>query len=910
MSILRTKLYRPKVPADHVHRTGLLKRLNQHLDRPLVLVSAPAGYGKSTLVSCWIDSCEQPGAWLSLDEGDDDVRQFLSYFVAALQTVFPEALNKTEALTHAPTLPSQSVLATTLINELERIDQSFFIVLDDIHCIRDKAVYELLNLMLRHPPPSMQMVLVGRRDPGLPIASLRAKGLLTELRMRELRFTVDEATSFLTAAMGQAVDESLTTELIKKAEGWVTGLRLAVLALHGRENPGSKLPLLTGTTRYVTDYLISEVLDHAPADIRHLLLRTSILNRFCAPLCSALCETNEPQASNEINGHKFIHWLCENNLFTISLDTENRWFRYHHLFQDLLKQQLRRKSNPAEIAGMHSRASRWLDEHGLIEETLQHALAAGDIEFAVSQIEQLRYALMNEEQWDRMEHLLKMFPDQVVETHPELLLTRAWILFHAHRLQGIGAALKAAEALIDTVKTDKDSVNRLRGEVHALMGYKLNTEADSKRAMPHLQKALQMLPPEHKLARGQATISYCIASQNLGNRTIIEEMKPTATVFDAGKKSAFHARRLAGYCFVHWIQGDLTGLLNTAGQLFHYSQQWSLQETMISARYFLGIAHYHRNDLSSAEQHLACVVDDIYLADAFIAIQSCFALSLASEGRGQPDKAREIVEKATHFALEGQGAYNILCAQAFKAEFDLLQGRTGPAQHWANQFNPALFRSLVWFYMPQLTQAKVRLARCTKESLQQVDDLLKQLNDFVVSIHNTRFRIDILAMQALLEHSRGNEAAALKKLAESLTLAEPGGFVRNFVDLGPSIAELLNRMQEQNVAAGYIEILLAAFRADEQVHETTASGHPNSVPHPPDRPPIASQPLVEPLSHRELDVLELLAQRLRNKEIAEKLFISPQTVKSHLRTIYQKLNAANRREAVSKACRLGIITRR
>ena len=318
MSLLRTKLYRPAVPADHVHRTGLLKHLNRHPERPLVLVTAPAGFGKTTLVSCWMDECEQPSAWLSLDELDDDLRQFLSYLVAALQTVFPEALDKTEALTHAPTLPSQSVLATTLINELERIDQGFFIVLDDIHCIRDKAVYELLNLMLRHPPPSMQMVLVGRRDPSLPIASLRAKGLLTEMRMKELRFTVDEAKVFLTAAMGQAIDESLTTELVKKAEGWVTGLRLAVLVLRGQESPGSKLMFLKGTTRYVIDYLISEVLDHAPSDIRHLLLRTSILDRFCAPLCSEICETNEPHASNEINGHQFIDWLRENNLFIIS----------------------------------------------------------------------------------------------------------------------------------------------------------------------------------------------------------------------------------------------------------------------------------------------------------------------------------------------------------------------------------------------------------------------------------------------------------------------------------------------------------------------------------------------------------------------------------------------------------------
>jgi LuxR family maltose regulon positive regulatory protein len=336
-TILRTKLHRPPVPRDYVHRSRLVEYLDQRRERPLTLISAPAGYGKSVLISSWLETCGSPGAWLSLDELDNDLRQFLSYLLAAVQTIFPDSVGKTTILVNAPTLPPLPVLVSSLANELDSIEQNFILVLDDIHHIREKSVRQFLKDLLRHAPRPMHLVLIGRRDPRLPIASLRAKDRVTEVRLIDLRFTTEETASYLKTALGELVDEAIAARMAEKAEGWVTGLRLAVLAVRGHDDAIGKLLGLKGTTAYVMDYLITEVLNAQSPIVRHYLLSTSILDRFTAALCDVLCGPDSGQGESEIDGVDFITKLQNENLFLITLDTENGWFRYHHLFQDLLR---------------------------------------------------------------------------------------------------------------------------------------------------------------------------------------------------------------------------------------------------------------------------------------------------------------------------------------------------------------------------------------------------------------------------------------------------------------------------------------------------------------------------------------------------------------------------------------------
>lgn len=764
--------------------------------------------------------------------------------------------------------------------------------------------------LLVHPSPLMHLVLITRRDPPLSLTSLRSRGMFTEISAKDLRFSALETRLYLERFLRITISDQTAQVLEEKMEGWVTGLHLAALSIKNEADQERVTAGLLETPHYVRDYLIEEVLSQLPLQFEEYLLATTILNRFCGSLCDAIVPKGAEghhHVETGVNGRTFIEGLNKMHLFAIPLDTDNRWFRYHHMFQDLLQGQLKKRLNAEAIAALHSRAGRWFGEHGLIEEALQHALAAGDIEFAVMQIERYRYPLMNEEQWSRMGYLLKMFPDQVTETHPELLIMRAWIAYDANRLEEIEEILGLAKPLIDAITHENYRARSLRGEMNALLGYKSNVEADSKKAMTYLQKAMEMLPSEHDLARGQVTASYCIARQMSGDQLGIQEMEQTLAAEDAAQKSAFHSRKLAGYCFVNWLKGDLEGLLRNAEQLFHYAKKRSLPETTISARYFSGIVCYFRNDISLAEPHFNHAAENIDLANGIVGIQSCFALALIYQNQGHTQKARETAEKAATFAKERQSPINRMWTHAFMAEMDLLQGRMDQVQRWADQFNPDLFRALTWFYFPPLTLAKVRLAQGTPESLQQAADLLDRLDSFVVSVHNTRFRIDILALQALLNDYQGNQAAALKKLAESITLAESGGFIQNYVDMGLPMADLLKRLGKQNLSGDHVEKVLNAFTDDERIVAPETTGHPLQPSHQSSRSSSFSQPLVEPLTNRELDVLELLADRFQNKEIADKLFITTETVKGHLKNIYQKLSVKNRREAVVEANRLDII---
>lgn len=372
--LLSTKLHRPPVGRIHVPRPHLLERLDQHRSRPLTLVSAPAGFGKSTLVSSWLEARDCPGGWVSLDKNDNNLHLFLSIFLAAVQSMFPDAGRKTLAMANALAIPPVSVLAKSLINELDQIEQPFILVLDDFHLIKDESVHDLLTELLHHPPQSMHLVLVVRRDPALPISTLRAQDLVTEIRTRDLRFTITETVTFLTQELRTQVDPSTAAALEDKTEGWVTGLHLAAISMRHRGNLDPKLLEPQVDAQYVLEYLFNEVFSHQPPEISQYLINSAILDRFCGALCEVVCAAGVDPLIREFGGWEFIAWLKKENLFLIPLDTENRWFRYHHLFQKLLINQLKRHRSAEEINTLHVRASAWFVENGLIEEGQKHSL--------------------------------------------------------------------------------------------------------------------------------------------------------------------------------------------------------------------------------------------------------------------------------------------------------------------------------------------------------------------------------------------------------------------------------------------------------------------------------------------------------------------------------------------------------
>jgi len=888
VTILRTKLHRPPVDREHVHRPHLLQRLDQGLHRPLTLVSAPAGYGKSVLTSCWLEECKTPGAWISLDKNDSDLRMFTAYLTAAVDSLFPGACDNTRTLLISPVLPPMAALGTGLLNELERIDQRFVLVLDDYHHIEESAVHDLLTEILRHSLKSLHLAIIVRRDPPLPVASLRARSLVTEIRTRDLRFSMAEVQTFFNQAIGMQIDSATATALEEKTEGWVTGLRLAALSMRHRGDIDPKLLEPHVDTQYVLEYLFNEVFCRLPPEVSQYLLGTALLERFCGPLCEAVCVPGVDPLTCELRGWDFIAWLKRENVFLISLDPEGRWFRFHKLFQKLLRNQLKRQCNADEISTFHSQASAWFVENGLIEEGLRHALAAGDTAKAARLIARHGHQLMNDQQWPQLQRWLDMLPRDRIEQEQELLLLEAWLYHIRQDLSNMVACLKKIEILgTSSPPGPLPGARYIQGHLEALRGFQHFMAADGENALTHLRRACEHIPAQHKRARVFAHIFQLGAYQMVGDLATGMSIYQDQMSDCLSQDPNYHVTYLANLCLIYWMDANLVAMRQTAETALNAARHHLLPSTRPLGFYFLGIFHYHRNELKIAAEKLAENVEKYYAVSPMNFAHSAFALALAYQAREKPGKASKICDAVIAHAVETSNADMLQVARAFEAELAFRQGRLAEALHWAAKTPRLPLRPVYRFYMPQLTRIQLLLAEGTTDSRQAAAELLEQTLTFFRSIHNRRFQIDLLALQALLHDSQENEPAALKSLTEALAIAEPGGFIRLFVDLGPQMADLLKRLQKQNVAANYIAKLLAAFS-----------------------PPCAPQRLAEPMTHRELDVLELLAQRLSNQEIADKLFVSSETVKGHLKNIYHKLDVGKRREAVEKAMHLGILSQR
>jgi LuxR family maltose regulon positive regulatory protein len=904
LSLIRTKLHRPPVAADHLHRQHLLERLEKNVGRPLTLVSAPAGYGKTTLMSCWLESCDVPSAWVSLDENDNELRMFLAYFLAAVQSIFPGAARETLAMLNAPELPSLRVLALSLINELDQIEKNFILVLDDYHVIHDKAVQDLLIELLKHPPGPMHLVMAARRDPSMPLTTHRARSQMTEIRVQDLRFSAEETAEFLQAALDTPIDGATASVLEEKTEGWATGLRLAALSLRNRSDLDRIMANIPEDNCYVTDYLLTEVLLNQPEDIREYLLATAVLNRFCAPLCDAVCVPGTYAWECKIGGPQFIKWLETSDLFVVPLDDSGQWFRYHRLFQELLRNHLKHKFSPDDIADLHKRAGAWFGENGLVEEALRHKLEGGDAEGAAQLVAQYRNEVMNQEQWHRLVRWMGILPPNIITKSPELLITQAWSFWNRMRLPEMAGVLDQVEPLLAAMSSESEKNRELQGELYAMrsLQYFLSAPCDGPRALDYARRAVTQIPRRQYSARGFAIIMLAMSLQMTGDSGRAHSVVLEALSEKEARRTTQHTRLLMTLGFLQWAEADLIRLEQTTQEQLKLSMELELSESLQIARYFLGVYHYCRNDLGKAEQNLTAVAKATNVGNVFNFAHSAFALALVYQSQGRPSKAREVNQMVISHSLETGHAAMLQMAHAFEAELAVRQGNFAEANHWEKTFDPEPFRAAHRFYVPQLTMVKVLLAKGTSESQERAAVLLNRLHEFFTSIHNTRFLIDVLALQAILHDARGDELAALSVLERTITLAEPGGFIRPFLDLGPKMADLLNRQATQNIAVKYVGQIMAAFRSDEMVAAPEATvGQPVYISG------VMAQDLTASLTNRELEILTLLAQRLRNKEIADKLFISPETVKRHTINIYGKLNVHTRQEAVAKAQALGIM---
>jgi LuxR family transcriptional regulator, maltose regulon positive regulatory protein len=952
--LLATKLHIPRPSGTLIPRPRLLARLNAGLRGPLTVIAAPAGFGKTTLLASWLaPRTEGRGlrtelvatspspqssvltartAWLALDAGDNDPTIFVRYLIAALRTVMPPRIGAMAlALLEAAQLPPLTTLLTTLINDLAgqglgvggwglREGASAFpnphslspiphvLVLDDYHVITSPAVHEALTFLLDHLPPTLRLVIASREDPPLPLARLRARGQATELRAADLRFTHDEAAAFLRDVMRLAVSADDVAALEARTEGWIAGLQLAALAMQDRADQAGFIAAFTGSNRFVVDYLAAEVLDRLPPSQRTFVLRTSILERMCGSLCDVVTEIEnlniEKPSFDRDNSQFLLEELERANLFLIPLDDERRWYRYHQLFAEVLRERLARDESPAAVAELHRRASAWFEQQGLAAEAIRHALAAGDGERAAGLVEPIAMRLALEGQQATVAAWLAELPPDLRHTRPRLALAYACVA-------GFNADYAAAEAYLREAETaaqawDEEQAAVLRIEVAALRAVGGSLLGDA-HATDQGRIALAQLGAGHPLhamiAAGMSYAAFAAGDLAAADQTLRQAL--AAQPAQHGP-SALQAGLVAMLAMVRRAQGRLHEVRRMATEVLdattHEERTLPLSGAFL-AYLLLGLTQCEQNQLDAAEYSLRQCAD---LAGQYqmtmYEILAQFYLSHVLAARGDLAGALQLVEGAEARASRYLSPLNLRELVGYRVLLWLRQGNLAAASAWAN--DDSLIADP---HRPQLTaydNDRFALAQ-TLIAQRRWDEahaaVARLLADAEASGHG-RFVIWALALRALLLHAQGGTTAAFEAIERALTLGEPEGYVRIFVDQGTPMAALLQEAAARGIAPAYVETLLAACpRTEGRGLRTESPDSLNSVLSPP------SSSLVEPLSARELEVLRMVAAGEDNAQIARTLIVAVSTVKSHINHIFGKLGARNRVDAVRRAQELGLL---
>lgn len=948
--LLETKLYIPKWRPGLVSRPRLVDRLRRGIERKLTLVSAPAGFGKTTLLAEWAAAApaseaanKRPLAWVSLDQADNDPTFFWAYFITALQKVqSPKGQSKlgrklgqrSLSLLHSPQPPPIKVILTTLINEINTVEDDFALILDDYHVVEAPTVHRAIAFLLDHLPAPMHLVIASRSDPPLPLGRLRGRGELSELRVADLRFTADEAATFLSNVMDLDISAADVAALETRTEGWIAGLQLAALSMQGREDIPGFVAAFSGDDRYIVDYLVEEVLQRQPEHVRNFLLQTAILDRLSGPLCDAI--------THQKNGKGMLEALERGNLFVVPLDNKRQWYRYHHLFADVLLAHLIEAQPDAtgsdirdRIPTLHRRASEWYEQNGLPFDAIRHALAAKDFERAAGLVELAWPAMRRSRQEATMLSWVKALPNPLIRVRSVLSVVYAWALMDDGKLEAAEARLQDAEQWLDSVATDTtadlatvtamDTVARQRSNSLApervvvdeaqfrslpaaianARAYRAQALGDLANAAAYARKALDLLPEDDYYERGTTAALLGL------------------TYWASGKLEAAHqsfadglaSLQMGGGILIRiggsFILADIRraqGRLHEAVRTYERSLQLAAEhgERRGTAELYLGLSELYceRGDLETARAHL--VRGEALREQASLpGYDYMWRLVKArlQEAQGNLDGALDLLQEAERLYYTSP-LPEVRPIAALKVRVWLKQtshkpGRLAEALSWARERSLSVDDELGYLReYEHITLAQILIAQYKRDRvdsvIHQAIGLLERLLEAAEKGERMGSVIEILVLQAIARAALGDIPRALHPLERALTLAEPEGYVRIFVDEGETMRDLLRQAAAVAIASNYIRQLLSAFD-DKPAPSASAPAK------------VVAAELVEPLTAREVDILRLIAAGLRNQEIADQLFISLATVKRHIANAYGKLGVSHRTQAVARANELNLL---
>ncbi len=928
--ILATKLFNPPASPNIVIRPRLVDRLNQGLNRKLSLISAPAGFGKTTLAREWAESCcrDKPAlrtAWLSLDEEDSDLDRFLTYLVAALRTAAPEVGEGVMGLLQSSQPLATEPILIALLNDITTLSSKIILVLDDYHVIDSQPVDEALAYLIEHLPPTLHLAITTREDPQLPLARLRARNQLTELRAADLRFTPSEAAGFL-QGMGIALSPEDAAALDDRTEGWAAGLQLAALAIQGDQDIRGFIRDFAGDHRYIMDYLVDEVLQRQPGPVRSFLLQTSILDRLYGPLCDAV--------TGQAEGSARLEALERGNFFVVPLDNQRRWYRYHHLFADVLQAYLKAEQ-PDQVAALHRRASEWYEQHGSAADAVRHALAAEDFARAAGLVELEGLGMARSRQEAALLGWLRALPEALIRERPVLCNLYAGVLMQTGEMEGVETWLKAAERWLTPARdaytkagdqppgmvvVNQEEYHRLPGAVAMHRAGQALMRGSVDETLYHARRALELAPEEDYLRRGGAAALQGLAFWTMGDLEAARRIYPEGILYlqRAGNLADSMGCALA-LADIVIAQGRLREAMGIYEQALRFASERGEPSLRGTADMLVGMSelYYEQNDLPAAA---GCLLRAKEQGEHTGLPQNCYrsqvAMARIRAAEGDLDGALALLDEAERMYM-GDFSPNVRPIPALKARFWVAQGRLEEALNWARDRQISAGDELSYLReYEHITLARILLACYQRDHsptdypVQGAAALLERLSKAAEAGGRMRSVLEIRILQALTWQAQGDLAAAHLPLQQALALAEPEGYIRTFVDEGQGMEQLLHKAFTHKVYPVYTGKLLTAFGMQAP---TRRGDDAAQAPAPALAVPItaaaqaAHTGLVEPLSQRELEVLRLFRTELSGPEIARELMVALSTVRTHTKSIYSKLNVNSRRAALRRAAELKLI---
>ncbi|HET9590199.1 MAG TPA: LuxR C-terminal-related transcriptional regulator [Anaerolineales bacterium] len=897
--VLSTKLYIPRARPSLVPRPRLIEQLNESLRCPITLVCAPAGYGKTTLLSEWIPQYENCVTWLSLDEGDNDPVRFWRHFLAALRTLNPELCRDAQLSLEASQVPEVETVLSLVINDLAALEYRFVHVFDDYHLVDNLAIDKGLTFLVEHLPPNVNLIVASRRDPALPLARWRAQHHLAEIRSADLRFRAEEAATFYNQVMELELSDQEVAALESRTEGWISGLQLAALSLKDRGDRSRFIAEFAGSHRFIIDYLAEEVLSRQAQPVREFLLATSIPNRLCGSLCNALTGNDD--------GQSMLEQLEQANLFIEPLDNDRAWYRYHPLFQEVLRSRLR-ATREDRVPDLHVRAADWFEAEGLIVEAIHHALAAEARERSVRMIVDVADNIaFTQGQFTTVLNWLESLPENVLQSHPRLILIRAWILLNA----GSGEAVEENLLVAERALPAQEPAQRLelRGEVAAVRAMIASYRREISRTIELCRQARQLLPESNLFLQAAVTSALGLAYRFSGRAVEASEAFSEAIALSQAAGNYYIMMdSVANLARMQMLRGQRNASEQTCRQALQFAEEQARAKghPLLDAGFphiRLGEALREKNELDLAEQFILKGIEMGKLGGNLDIVISGYGFLLSvRQAQGDLAGARAARQRIEELAVSFKNKIMLLEWGVRLARLALVQGDLSTAEEWARQYE--LFTGRDPAYNEEfagITLARLRLAQ---SRFSEAIELLAQLQEEAEAAERMGSAIEILTLEALASAAQANHPRAFSSLEQALTLAEPEGYMRIFIDEGEPMRLLLcdykshiKRQIGKGVSTDLLRILTYVDRLLAVFPQTVDA-----------RKSRDGAILAEPLSERELEILRLIATGRSNHEIADTLVIALSTVKSHINNLYGKLGTNRRTEAIAIARDLGLLS--